>query len=81
MQLASSFASFLDNPRLSDTKGKSRRGGGGVDEERGRLRRPRVGSSLQVPGEGPGIDAMGDVNWKSNLLHVFATIFIEYVHL
>ncbi len=65
MQLASSFASFLDNPRLSGTKGKS----------------PRVGSSLQLPGEGPGIDAMGDVNWKSNLLHVFATIFIEYVHL
>jgi len=57
MQLASSFASFLDNPRLSDTKGKS----------------PRVGSSLQLPGEGSG--------WKSNLLHVFATIFIEYVHL
>ena len=25
MQLASSFASFLDNPRLSDTKGKSRK--------------------------------------------------------
>ena len=43
MQLASSFASFLDNPRLSDTKGKL----------------PRVGSSLQLPGEGPSIDAMG----------------------
>jgi hypothetical protein len=68
MLRAISFASFLDNHRLSDTKGKSRRGGGGVDEERGRLRRP----VWEAPYSYHQHSCNGGCQLGNNLLHAFS---------